>query len=62
MQRLRVADHFELDQVGLEQLARELRRQHCVLGRVTAGGIRKNRIALAIDVVEQRLALRSRRG
>ena len=57
MQRLRVADDLELDQVGLQQLARQLRGQHGVLGRVAAGGVRQNRVALAIDVVEHRSPL-----
>ena len=39
IEQLAVADHFELDPVGLERLARELGGEHGVLRGLAAGGI-----------------------
>lgn len=51
-----VADDFELDEVGLQSLAREPRRAHRLVGRVTAGGVREDD-ELRVEVVEERLRL-----
>ena len=44
VERVRVAQHFELDQlVAVEQLAREAQRAHRVVGGVAAGGVGQDR-------------------
>ena len=55
-QRAVVADHLELDPVGLERLARELRGDDRVAGGVAAGGVREHLDAGAVEHVEDRAA------
>ena len=58
-QRALVADHLELDPVGLQRLARELRGQHGVARGEAAGGVGQHVDALGLDDLQQR-ALRGR--
>ena len=58
-QRLVVADHLELDPVGLEGLARETRGGHGVAGGEAARGVRQQHAPLALEHVDDR-ALRAR--
>ncbi len=59
-ERLRVADHLELDELADAGLAREAGRADRFLGGVAAGGVRQDRVALGIDVVEEVLLARDR--
>src|SRR6202030_1612987 len=52
------ADHLELDEIGPERLARELRRQHSILCGRAAGGVRQYLVTRAVDVVDQGLPRR----
>ena len=57
-QRALVADHLELDPVGLERLAGELRGEHRVARREAAGGVGQQPDAGAVEHVDDRAALR----
>ena len=53
-QRPVIADHLELDPVGLERLARELRGPDRVAGRVATGRVREDEEPEPIDHLEHR--------
>ena len=53
-----VADHLELDPVGLEGLARELRGGHRVAGGEAAGGVGQQHAPGAVEHVDERAARR----
>jgi len=55
-ERRLVADDFELDEVCLQSLAREPRRTHGLLGRVTAGRVREDD-ERRVEVIEERFGL-----
>ena len=54
VERLRIADHLELDEIGDAQLAREAQRAHGLVGGVAAGGVRQDGPALAEHQAHQR--------
>ena len=56
-QRALVADHLELDPVGLERLAGELGGEHRVARGEAAGGVREQAHAGAVEHVDDRAAL-----
>ena len=55
-QRALVADHLELDPVGLERLARELRGEHGVARREAAGRVGQQVDARVVEHVDERAA------
>ena len=57
-QRALVADDLELDPVGLERLAGQLRGEHGVAGRVAAGGVGQQLDAAVLEHVDERAARR----
>jgi hypothetical protein len=48
-----VADHLELDPVPAAQLARQPGGAHRLVGRVAAGGVGQQQVALLVDLIEQ---------
>ena len=60
-ERAVVADHLELDPVGLERLARHARRQHGVVRRVAAGGVRQQEQPELVEHLDHRARARPRR-
>ena len=54
-QRALVADHLELDPVGLERLARELRGHDRVARGEAAGGVRQHAARRSLEHVDQRV-------
>ena len=56
VQRFRVTDNFEFDQIGLEQLSREMGGKHGIFCGVATGGIGKNPQRRAIEEIQHRFA------
>ena len=61
-QRAFVTDDLELDQVGRQRLAGQLRGEDRVTRRVTAGGVRQDLDATAVEHLDEHPRPRGRRG